>query len=167
MPSAYSLAPPTTVGQNCDGPHGSEELSVSMCLAASNLNPSTPKSMYSFNRDNTLYDPNEGFNKGNMFKNLYSKYKNYVYNLKVNNPKDELLYKIQMYSFALKDLNLYLDVYPEDRNMLKIFQEYKSKLEEYKNKYINEYGPLYSNNVNSTDKWTWINNPWPWDKGGN
>ena len=57
-----------------------------------------------FNRDNTLYDPNEGFNKGNMFKNLYSKYKNYVYNLKVNNPKDELLYKIQMYSFALKDL---------------------------------------------------------------
>ena len=101
-----------------------------------------------FNRDNTLYDPNEGFNKGNMFKNLYSKYKNYVYNLKVNNPKDELLYKIQMYSFALKDLNLYLDVYPEDRNMLKIFQEYKSKLEEYKNKYINEYGPLYSNNVN-------------------
>ena len=48
-----------------------------------------------------------------------------------------------------------------------IFQEYKSKLEEYKNKYINEYGPLYSNNVNSTDKWTWINNPWPWDKGGN
>lgn len=120
-----------------------------------------------FNRDNTLYDPNEGFNKGNMFKNLYSKYKNYVYNLKVNNPKDELLYKIQMYSFALKDLNLYLDVYSEDRNMLKIFQEYKSKLEEYKNKYINEYGPLYSNNVNSTDKWTWINNPWPWDKGGN
>ena len=101
-----------------------------------------------FNRDNTLYDPNEGFNKGNMFKNLYSKYKNYVYNLKVNNPKDELLYKIQMYTFALKDLNLYLDVYPEDRNMLKMFQEYKSKLEEYKNKYINEYGPLYSNNVN-------------------
>lgn len=120
-----------------------------------------------FRKDDSLYNVDEGFNKGNMFKNLYSKYKNYTYNLKVNNAKDELLYKIQMYTFALKDLNLYLDVYPEDKNMLKIFQDYKNKLKEYKNRYINEYGPLHSNNVNSLNKWTWINNPWPWDKGGN
>ena len=32
-----------------------------------------------FNRDNSLYSPMEGFNKGNMFKNLYSKYKNHIY----------------------------------------------------------------------------------------
>ena len=32
-----------------------------------------------FNRDNSLYSTMEGFNKGNMFKNLYSKYKNCSY----------------------------------------------------------------------------------------
>ena len=43
-----------------------------------------------FNRDTSLYSPLEGFNKGNMFPDLYSKYKNYMYKLKVNNSKDEL-----------------------------------------------------------------------------
>ena len=41
-----------------------------------------------FNRDSNLYSPVEGFNKGNMFNNLYSKYKNYVYKLKVNSKKE-------------------------------------------------------------------------------
>ena len=105
-----------------------------------------------FNRDSKLFDIEEGFNKGNLFKNIYSKYKNYVYKLAVNNKRDTLLYKIQMYIFALKDLNLYLDVYPKDESII--------------NEYQNNYGPLNTNEVNSEDIWTWINNPWPWDKGG-
>ena len=40
-----------------------------------------------FNRDTNLYSPLEGFNKGNMFSELYSKYKNHSYKLKVNNEK--------------------------------------------------------------------------------
>ena len=32
-----------------------------------------------FDRTAKLYSTEEGFNKGNMFENLYSKYKNYVY----------------------------------------------------------------------------------------
>ncbi len=120
-----------------------------------------------FNRNNTLYSIEEGFNKGNMFENLYSKYKNYVYKLKVNDKKDELLYKIQMYTFALKDFVLYLDVNPTDNNILDEYQKVKNKLNEFKNEYESKYGPLCSNNVESVDRWAWINNPWPWDKGGN
>lgn len=56
---------------------------------------------------------------GNMFKNIYSKYKNHVYKLKINNKKDELLYIIQMHIFALKDLGLYLDINPNDISILK------------------------------------------------
>ena len=121
----------------------------------------------SFDRDSKLFDLEDGFNKGNMFKNLYSKYKNYVYKLKVNNKKDELLYKIQIYTFALKDLNLYLDTNPTDESILNIFQKYKNELNELKTKYESAYGPLCSFDTNSDDKWTWNNNPWPWDKGGN
>lgn len=120
-----------------------------------------------FNRDNSLYSPMEEFNKGNMFKNLYSKYKNHIYKLKVNSKKDELLYNIQMYSFAMKDMNLYLDVYPDDKNILNSFHDYRKKYEVLKKQYESEYGPLCMSNTLNTEKWTWVSNPWPWDKGGN
>lgn len=119
-----------------------------------------------FNRGDNLYTPIEGFNKGNMFSDMYSKYKNHVYKLKVTNDRDMLLYKIQMYNFAMKDMNLYLDIYPDDKKMLNNFQEYKKIYTELKSKYENIYGPLCVNDVVSSSKWTWIDNPWPWDKGG-
>ena len=119
-----------------------------------------------FNRNTKLFSSEEGFNKGNMFQNLYSKYKNYVYKLNVNNKKDELLYKIQMYTFALKDLILYLDVHPTDQNILGEYQKIKNTLNDLIAKYENNYNPLCASKVDSDDTWTWINNPWPWDKGG-
>lgn len=118
-------------------------------------------------RNGKLYSVEEGFNKGNMFKNTYSKYKDHVYKLKVKNDKDKLLYEIQMYTFALKDLVLYLDIYNDDKQMLKTFNEYSTTLDKLKGKYENTYGPLCAFNSNDTTKWTWVNNPWPWDKGGN
>ncbi len=121
---------------------------------------------YDIDKTNTLYSPSEGFNKGNMFSNLYSIYKNHNYMIKVNNEKDELLYKIQIYSFALKDYNLYLDIYPNDANILREFRDCKAALDDLKTKYQDKYGPLSIMGVNSTSKWTWINEPWPWDKGG-
>lgn len=120
-----------------------------------------------FNRDNSLYSSMEGFNKGNMFKNIYSKYKNHIYKLKVNSKKDELLYNIQMYNFAMKDMNLYLDIYPDDKNILNNFHNYRKKCDTLKKQYESEYGPLCMSNTLNTEKWTWVNNPWPWDKGGN
>lgn len=120
-----------------------------------------------FNRDNSLYSPMEGFNKGNMFKNIYLKYKNHIYKLRVNSKKDELLYNIQMYSFAMKDMNLYLDIHPDDKNILNNFHDYRKKYEVLKKQYESEYGPLCMSNTINTEKWTWVSNPWPWDKGGN
>ena len=120
-----------------------------------------------FNRNAKLYTVENGFNKGNMFENIYSKYKNNVYKLSVNNKKDELLYKIQMYNFALKDIILYLDTHPTDQSMLNEYIKYKNILADSISKYETIYGSLMSSNVENDKSWTWINNPWPWDKGGN
>lgn len=120
-----------------------------------------------FNRHgSTVVSPAEGFNKGNMFDKLYSKYKNHVYKLKVSNKRDELLYKIQIYNFAIRDLGLYLDLHPNEVNMINLYHEYDKELTKLKNQYEREYSPLDINSVTSANKWTWINNPWPWDKGG-
>ena len=115
-------------------------------------------------RSTTLQNDEDGFNKGNIFKNIYSKYKNHVYKLKVNTKRDELLYKIQMYTFILKDLNLYLDIHPNDEKIFKEFTNVKRKLESYKTKYEEEYGPLCINST-SDNKYDYLIGPWPWDKG--
>ena len=120
-----------------------------------------------FDRNDKLSSIDDGFNKGNMFKNIYSKYKKHIYKLKVSNEKDKLLYNIQMYTFALKDMGLYLDIYNDDKTILKKFKEYSIELEKLKNKYTSSYGPLCAFDSDNLIKWEWINNPWPWDKGGN
>ena len=51
-----------------------------------------------FNRHNdSVINLVEGFNRGSIFENIYSIYKNHKYMLKVDNERDKLLYKIQIY----------------------------------------------------------------------
>ena len=111
-------------------------------------------------RNNTLQDYEDGYNKGNMFKNIYSKYKNHVYKLKTTNKRDDLLYKVQMYTFILKDLGLYLDVHNDD-DVFKVFTDIKRRLKTVKEKYESVYGPLCLEST-SDDKYDYVNNPWPW-----
>ena len=119
-----------------------------------------------YDRNVSLQNDEDGFNKGNMFKNLYSKYKNHVYKLKVNTKKDDLLYKLQMYTFALKDLGLYLDIHKEDKEVFNRFIDTKRKLQSVKEKYEKEYTPLCLEST-SDNNYNYTNGPWPWDKGDN
>ena len=117
-----------------------------------------------FNRDISIYSNKEGFNKGNMFPSIYSKYKNHEYKLNVNNQRDELLYKIQMNTFALIDYNLYLDMYPNDTKILNEFINTKDELNKLISEYESKYGVICQNKINDSSKWNWIDNPWPWDR---
>ena len=114
---------------------------------------------------NSLYNPKEGFTKGNMFKDLYEPYKNFsAFSISPSNIKEELLLKIYEYDFALNDLNLYLDLNPEDTEMFNLFKKYIKELESFKQKYIREYGPLCLTDV-TFSKYNWLNK-FPWEKGG-
>lgn len=115
-----------------------------------------------------LYSSKEGLNKGNMFRNEYDPYKNYIYKVVVKGERDSLLLKIQELSFKVVDLNLYLDIYPGDTMMFDEFKKTLNELKKEKELYEKTYGPLclegtlYSNNYN------WVKNPWPWmNEGGN
>ena len=76
-----------------------------------------------FRKDNSLYSLSESLNKGNSFKNEYIPYKNYIYKVVVKGEKDSLLLKIQELTFRVIDLNLYLDIYPNDLEVFKIFKK--------------------------------------------
>ena len=115
--------------------------------------------------DLDLYEPLEGYARGNMFKNLYDPYKNYrPQRIKINSEKEELLASIGEYSFAAHEMNLYLDVYPNNQNALNLFNKYRNQANELIAKYERKYGPLnVSSSENSKIPFAWEASSWPWE----
>lgn len=117
-------------------------------------------------QDKQIYDPYNGFIRGNMFPELYNSYRlNKPLEITPMNEQAELLTYVDALTFAMIDLNLYLDVYPNDREALELFNQYRMQTDEYTKKYESKYGPLEltSNSLN-TFPWAWDNAPWPWEK---
>lgn len=116
-----------------------------------------------FSRETSILNPTEGFLRGNMFKDEYVPYKNLTF-LKLNptNEREKELYKLMALSFAINDLNLYLDLHPNDTEMFKLFKKFVSEEKELCEHFEKKYGPLEIDGIMST--YTWINNPWPWDQ---
>lgn len=77
-----------------------------------------------------------------------------------------LLRTIQIYSFALKDIQLYLDTHPKCMNALAYFKKYKALKEKAVKQYVEMFGPLNYEQAECTTEWTWIKSPWPWERGG-
>lgn len=66
-------------------------------------------------------------------------------------------------SFALNDVTLYLDTHPNDIEALEYYQRYKKQREQAVSEYEKCYGPLCAYNVNSDNRWTWVDGAWPWE----
>ena len=112
-----------------------------------------------------LFNPYEGYLKGNAFRNEYIPYKNYAVEKPIiNSEKDEMLLNIGQYSFMMHDMNLYLDVYPNDGEALNKFNEYRDKTNELIRKYERKYGPLaVKGDVDNKAPFNWVMT-WPWVK---
>ncbi len=109
-------------------------------------------------RGESIFSPLEGFNLGNLFPELYTPYKNYKpREVKPTDEKSKLLLDIDKISFARHEINLYLDLHPDDQSMLKLFNDYREKENELINQYERMYGPL---NINSDSL---ENNPFLWE----
>ena len=112
-----------------------------------------------------LFDYEDGFKYGNMFKNEYDPYKNYkVVQLESNSDVGKLLLKIYEYDFALNDLSLYLDLHPEDMDVYKLFKKYTEEQRKYIDMYEKKYGPM---ELDSSDysNYMWDEGPWPFVGG--
>ena len=71
--------------------------------------------------------------------------------------------EIQRLEFSINELNLYLDLNPEDVNVFKIFKKLIEDLKEKTNVYVKTYGPLELCDVNDTYEWTM--SMFPWEEG--
>lgn len=129
-----------------------------------NVNYVIPNNENNYNNNSTV-DPYLGFIRGNLFENLYNPYKNYkVKNISPSNEKEALLNQLQQYNFALIDLNLYLDINPNDNIALKLYNDYLNIKKELEEKYESSYGPIdVCSNFVANGNWNWDNGPWPWE----
>lgn len=136
----------------------------SMMGVKANYNPMDKAKMKMMNQQQII-DPYQGLIRGNLFGNLYDPYKNYKpTELNPTTEKEALLYQILQYKFALTDLNLYLDLYPDDQRALSLYQEYLGIEKQMCKKYENMYGPMTLDSQDvGTNTWAWKNSPWPWE----
>lgn len=117
------------------------------------------------NQSDNLYDPYNGFIRGNMFQNLYDPYKmKEPYEIRPMNEQAELLTYIDALCFATIDLSLYLDVYPNDKSVIDLFNQYRNEKKKLTEEYESKFGPLLldSDSLNSYP-WAWDDKPWPWE----
>ncbi len=78
--------------------------------------------------------------------------------------RQQLLRDIQAVSFVVKEAQLFLNTHPDCADALDYFNYYNKLNKQLIEDYECRFGPLSVSGVQSSSEWTWINNPWPWEK---
>ncbi|MBR3840840.1 MAG: spore coat protein CotJB [Erysipelotrichales bacterium] len=75
--------------------------------------------------------------------------------------KQDALLKLQMLSFAVIEISLYLDAYPDCQEALGYRNQLLEMYEKERAMYVKEYGPLSI--CDEGDYERYVNEPWPWE----
>ena len=130
-----------------------------------NLNLLTRQDLYRNSTMPSLFSPAVGLDNGNMFSDLYQPYKNYKpANVAANNEREAMIRELARMGFAAHELNLYLDLHPDDASMITLFNDYREKYSQLVKQYDEKFGPLLisSNTLNQTP-FLWERDIWPWE----
>ena len=76
------------------------------------------------------------------------------------------LTELMALDFAIQELGLYLTTHADDRDALELYWSYVKLGKEGREKYVSMYGPLNETDL-TPGSFKWLNDPWPWDLGGN
>jgi len=74
----------------------------------------------------------------------------------------EILKKISQIDFALYDLNLYLDAYPNCPDALSMYHQLRNARVGLVAEYEKLHGPLTAS-ADGSESWNWVKTPWPWE----
>ena len=111
------------------------------------------------------YDSSEALKSGTLFPGL-----NLPFHVEMQSRFPTVpaaLAELMALDFAVKELNLYLDTHSGDQEALDLYASYIKMAREGRAKYIAQYGPLNSDDLTPEGGYAWLNDPWPWELGGN
>lgn len=110
----------------------------------------------------SIFDLEKGFMNGTIFPSLYDKFKYQPQDgLQILDERKKVLYIINVYSFAVNDLVLFLDTHPDDRKYLELLNQIRKELIKVYD-YYNENFPALTL-FQAKDTFDYINEPWPWE----
>ncbi len=72
---------------------------------------------------------------------------------------------INMVSFAVNDIVLYLDTHPTDQDAIAYFNHFREARTRALAEYEQLYGPLTIDTAMPDQKWLWSTQPMPWEGG--
>ncbi len=76
------------------------------------------------------------------------------------------LSELMALDFAIDELGLYLTTHRNDQEVLALYWSYIKLAREGREKYEAQYGPLLQTDL-TPGSFKWLDDPWPWDQGGN
>lgn len=79
----------------------------------------------------------------------------------------ELLDLIRVLGFNVYDTVLFLDTHPENQCAIDNYNKYSQLLDKAMKEYETYFGPLTIYNAVSDCKWSWVEEPWPWESEAN
>ena len=128
--------------------------------AAPLANPYVPFQL----EDPPKYHPRMGLIRGTLFPGLDLPFMNMVNTKeKAITPKSEL----QAIGFGIQELALYLDTHPEDKEALELYKTYQQLYAKALELYESKCGPLNHHKVTKGDRYSWLDDPWPWEYAAN
>lgn len=77
--------------------------------------------------------------------------------------RNDMLCQLMALNFSLIDLNLYLDTHPNDTKTIEAYNELNKEYTTLKKEYEETFGTLTPGTIKN-NQWTWISDPWPWEK---
>ncbi len=111
-----------------------------------------------------MYDTGDALTKGTLFPGLDLPFKNISNG---SNPYEGTpLGELMALDFVIKELNLYLDTHPNDREAFDLLKRIVALQETGRKKYMKLYGPVLFTDVVECGEFNWLNSPWPWEYAG-
>lgn len=110
------------------------------------------------------YDNREALRRGTLFPGLDLPFHR---ELKTRFPAaNTQLSELMALDFAIDELGLYLTTHRNDQEALALYWDYIRLGQEGRKKYEEMYGPLLQTDI-TEGSFRWLDDPWPWDEGGN
>lgn len=75
--------------------------------------------------------------------------------------------ELQVMAFAIEELALYLDTHRDDKDALELYRMYQQMYDKAATQYSEKYGPLNHRTAVQSDRYQWLDDPWPWEYAAN
>ena len=105
------------------------------------------------------YDPADGLKRGTLFPGLDLPFMNMV---NMEDLSGTPMGEVMSLCFAAHELQLYLDTHPQDSEAFALLKNLLELAEEAKRRYVAKYGPLTPDDLQRSERFDWLEDPWPW-----